>query len=100
MQSALPQSLIAAACHHLPAGPLADLDKTLECDVLVCSDHPAATEATIAMLNTVDGLRPLDAGSLAASGPIEAFTAVLATLNIRYKARSTLRLGGLEQVGR
>lgn len=100
LQSALPQSLIAAACHHLPAGLLADLDRTLECDVLVCSDHPAATEATIAMLNRIDGLRPLDAGSLATSGPIEAFTAVLATLNIRYKARTTLRLGGLEQVGR
>jgi predicted dinucleotide-binding enzyme len=40
-------------------------------------------------------LRPLDAGSLASAAPIEAFTAVLVTLNIRYKGHSSLGLTGL-----
>ena len=47
---------------------------------------------------SIDGLRPLDAGSLAQAAPIEAFTAVLVTLNIRYKAHSTLGLTGLDHV--
>jgi hypothetical protein len=96
LQDALPGSAVAAACQHLPAGPLSDLGVSLDADVLVCSDRPEATEATMAMLGLVEGLRPLDAGSLAGAGAIEAFTAVLATLNIRYRARSTLRLAGLE----
>lgn len=99
LQSALPSSMVAAACHHLPAGPLSDLDADLDADVLVCSDHASATRATMDLLGGIAGLRPLDAGSLAAAGPIEAFTAVLATLNMRYRARSTLRLSGLEGAG-
>ncbi|MGD0320793.1 MAG: NADPH-dependent F420 reductase [Acidimicrobiales bacterium] len=100
LQSALPDASVAAACHHLPAGPLGDLEALLDADVLVCSDHPEATEATMAMLGVVEGLRPLDAGSLDVAGAIEAFTAVLASLNVRYRARCTLRLAGLEKLPR
>ncbi|HUC36584.1 MAG TPA: NADPH-dependent F420 reductase [Acidimicrobiales bacterium] len=96
VQAALPRSMVSAAGHHLPAGPLADLDIELEADVLVCSDHPEATLATIELLGRIEGLRPLDAGSLSAAGPIEAFTAVLVSLNARYRARSSLRLWGLD----
>jgi predicted dinucleotide-binding enzyme len=41
-------------------------------------------------------VRPLDAGGLAQAATIEAFTAVLVGLNIRYKAHSTLGLAGLD----
>ena len=41
------------------------------------------------------GLRPLNAGSLSQASAIEAFTAVCITLNIRYKAHSTLRMLGI-----
>jgi NADPH-dependent F420 reductase len=99
LQAALPRSLVAAAGHHLPAAALADLDTPLGADVLVCSDHPSATEATIELLGKVNGLRALDAGSLASASAVEAFTAVLITLNKRYRVHSTLRLGGLDHVG-
>jgi NADPH-dependent F420 reductase len=95
VQAALPGASVAAAGHHLPASELEDLDKTLLADVLVCSDHAEASAATMALFASIDGLRPLDAGSLAQAAPIEAFTAVLVTLNIRYKAHSTLGLTGL-----
>lgn len=98
LQAALPGSLLSAAGHHLPAEPLADLEAALDSDVLVCSDHPVATETTMDLLGKIAGLRPLDAGSLAAAGPIESFTAVLVTLNMRYRARTTLRLSGLDGV--
>ena len=95
VQAVLPGSLVAGAGHHLPAEPLADLDEDLEADVLVCADTPAAKQPAMDLFALIPGLRPLDAGSLASAGAIEAFTAVLATLNINYKARSTLRLSGL-----
>ena len=98
LQAAVPGALVVAAGHHLPASELEDLDRSLNADVLVCSDHAAAKEAAIELFTSIDGLRPLDAGSLASASAIEAFTAVLVTLNIRYKAHSSLRLTGLEHL--
>jgi len=93
--AALPGSEVAAAFHHLPAKEMENLDSGLEADVLVCGDSVRAKETTIEMINSMAGLRGLDAGSLAQASPIEAFTAVCITLNIRHKAHSTLRLAGI-----
>jgi 8-hydroxy-5-deazaflavin:NADPH oxidoreductase len=93
--SALPGSEVAAAFHHLPAKEMENLDSGLEADVLVCGDSVRAKETTIELINSMAGLRGLDAGSLAQASPIEAFTAVCITLNIRHKAHSTLRLAGI-----
>ena len=95
IQAALPESLVAAAFHHLPASEMEDLESGLEADVLVCSDHPWATAATVGLVERMRGLRPLDAGSLSQAAAIEAFTAVCVTLNIKHKAHSTLRMGGI-----
>ncbi len=95
VQAALPGSQVAAAFHHLPASEMEDLASGLEADVLVCSDHPGATAATIELVERMRGLRPLDAGSLSQAAAIEAFTAVCITLNIRHKAHSTLRMAGI-----
>ncbi|HUI05295.1 MAG TPA: NADPH-dependent F420 reductase [Acidimicrobiales bacterium] len=98
LQAELPRARVAAAGHHLPAADLEDLDRALAADVLVCSDHEDATAAAMALIGSIGGLRPLDAGSLASAAAIEAFTAVLVTVNIRYKAHSSLHLTGLEQL--
>jgi hypothetical protein len=95
VQAALPDSLVAASFHHLPAAEMENLDSGLEADVLVCSDHAEATAATVAMVGSMRGLRPLDAGSLSQAAAIEAFTAVCITLNIRHKAHTTLRMAGI-----
>jgi hypothetical protein len=95
VQAALPDSLVAAAFHHLPAGEMENLKSGLEADVLVCSDHPKASAATEALIDQMRGLRPLNAGSLSQASAIEAFTAVCITLNIRHKAHSTLRMAGI-----
>jgi NADPH-dependent F420 reductase len=99
VQGALPEARVAAACQHLPASSLAALDEPLAADVLVCSDHADAADAAASLVARIDGLRPVLAGSLASAAAIEAFTAVLITVNIRYKAHTTLRLGGLPERG-
>ena len=95
VQAALPDSLVAAAFHHLPASEMEDFESGLEADVLVCSDHPEATVVTESLVDVMRGLRPLNAGSLSQAAAIEAFTAVCITLNIRHKAHSTLRMAGI-----
>jgi NADPH-dependent F420 reductase len=95
VQAALPDSFVAAAFHHLPAGEMENLESGLESDVLVCSDHPEASVVTESLVDLMRGLRPLNAGSMSQASAIEAFTAVCITLNIRYKAHSTLRMLGI-----
>jgi len=96
VQAALPGSRVAAAFHHLPARALGDLDSPLDADVLVCADHPEATAVASELVERVPGLRALDAGGLHSAGPIEAFTAVLLQLNVRYKAKAGVRITGIE----
>ena len=94
IQAALPNSLVSASFHHLPASEMEKLTTPIGADVLVCADHEDATAATVALVNRIDGLRGVDAGSLSQAAPIEAFTAVLITVNIRHKVHATVRLAG------
>ncbi len=96
VQAAVPRSLVAAALHHVPAKELGDIDHPVESDVLICSDHPQATNTVVEITNSIPGLRPLDAGELSNAAPIEAFAAVLLQLNVRYKTRVAVRFTGLD----
>jgi NADPH-dependent F420 reductase len=94
IQAAVPGSLVSASFHHLPASEMEKLDTPVVADVLVCSDHPEASAATVALVDRIDGLRGIDAGRLDQAAPIEAFTAVLITVNIRHKVHAAVQLVG------
>ena len=94
LQAALPDSMVSASLHHLPASEMENLTASIKADVMVCSDHPEATAATVALVDRIPGLRGIDAGSLAQAAPIEAFTAVLITINIRHKVHTAVQLAG------
>jgi 8-hydroxy-5-deazaflavin:NADPH oxidoreductase len=96
VQAAVPDALVSAAMHHLPAKELGALDHPIDSDVLICSDHAHATEVTADIVRRIPGLRPLDAGELSNATPIEAFTAVLLQLNVRYKTRVAVKLTGID----
>jgi NADPH-dependent F420 reductase len=94
LQAVLPRSLVSASFHHLPASEMEKLDTPVTADVLVCSDHPEAARATVALVDRIEGLRGIDAGSLSQAAAIEAFTAVLITVNIRHKVHAAVQLTG------
>lgn len=96
LQAVLPTSLVAGAFHHLPARSLAALDHPVDSDVMICSDHLAAIQATSNLVELVPDLRPIDAGSLSSAAAIEAFTAVLLQVNRRYRSHATIRLRGVK----
>jgi len=95
LQAALPEVKVTAAFHHLPAGRFAEIDRAIISDVLVCADDEGAGEATIGLVESIPGLRGVRAGSLASATAIEALTAVLVNVNMRYRAHTTLRIVGL-----
>jgi 8-hydroxy-5-deazaflavin:NADPH oxidoreductase len=97
VQAALPRSKVAAGFHHVPAKELGDLSQPVESDVLICSDHPDATDATCEIVRKIPNMRPLDAGQLSNAAPIEAFAAVLLQLNIRYKTRAAVKFTGIHE---
>jgi hypothetical protein len=99
VQQAVPGALVAGAFHHLPARVLADLDRSLDADVLVCSDHSQATAAAVSLADTIPGCRGVDAGSLSAAAAIEAFTAVLIGINIKHRAHASIKLTGFHPAG-
>jgi len=92
---ALPGSRVAGAFHHLPAGPLGDLEHVLEADVMVFADQRAARDEVIALVELVPGLRGIDVGGLGSAMAVEALTAALVEVNRRYKTHSALRVTGI-----
>ncbi len=95
IQATLPDSGVVVACNHLPAAELLDPTARVEADVFVCGDARASKEAVIEALSAVHGLRLLDVGSLSQAGALEAMTAVLVNLNIRYGGAATIGLRNL-----
>jgi predicted dinucleotide-binding enzyme len=84
--------VVAAALHHIPATALGNLDRPLVGDVVVVADDLEAMRATQAMVSAMPELRALDGGPLENAVALEAFCAVLLTVNVRYGGKATLRL--------
>jgi len=94
VQAAVPRCRVVAAFHHLPAAELGEIDHPIDSDVLICGDDAAAVKT---VSDIVAGCRPLDAGELSNATAIEAFTAVLLQLNVRYKTRVAPKLTGIKR---
>jgi len=96
VQAAVPGCHVVAAMHHLPAKELGHLGQPIDSDVLICGDDPAAVRTVSDIVANIPGCRPLDAGELSNATAIEAFTAVLLQLNVRYKTRVAPKLTGIK----
>jgi 8-hydroxy-5-deazaflavin:NADPH oxidoreductase len=97
VQAAVPGCRVVAAFHHLPATELGNLGQPIDSDVLICGDDRAAVETVSEIVTKIPGCRPLDAGELSNATAIEAFTAVLLQLNVRYKTRVAPKLTGIRR---
>ena len=97
VQAAVPGCRVVAALHHLPAKELGHLGQPIDSDVLICGDDAAAVAQVSDIVAQIPGCRPLDAGELSNATAIEAFTAVLLQLNVRYKTRVAPKLTGIKR---
>jgi NADPH-dependent F420 reductase len=96
-QMLLPDSKVVGAFHHLSAATLiSEIDMLDHEDVLVCGDDADAKVAVIDLAATVTGKPGVDAGALRLARQLEPLTAVLISVNRRYKVRSGIAVVGLE----
>ena len=91
-QVLLPGSRVVAGFHHVSAKTLLDAARPLDEDVLVCGDDTEAKLEVIALADRLPGVRGIDAGPLRLSGVLEPMTAVLLSINRRYRTTAGLRL--------
>jgi 8-hydroxy-5-deazaflavin:NADPH oxidoreductase len=90
-----PDARVVSAFQHIAAHELAAGDQAIECDLLFCGGD-ADAKRLVADLAASMGLRAVDAGPLSNAGPIEGITAVLATINRRYKLKNSgIKITGL-----
>jgi NADPH-dependent F420 reductase len=96
-QALLPGVAVVSAFHSISAELLHDIDAVMDCDVLICGDDAAAKQKVSALVALIPGMRALDAGSLEMSRICESMTALLISLNRRYKTRhSGIRITGIK----
>lgn len=86
---------VVSAFHNVGAEALADLSHEVECDVIVCGDKKDAKEIVRPLVSAIPGCRFVDGGVLANSRTVEAMTALLIGINIRYKSHTGIRITGI-----
>lgn len=92
LQALLWNSRVCTAFHLVPAAEFGNLDHDMESDVVVLGDEDNARHVLMEITSSIPNLRPLDGGSLRNAVGMEAFAAVLLTINVRHKMRASLRL--------
>ena len=84
---------VAAGLHSLAAGKLAR--GRPDEDAFVCGDDAGAKALALELAAKVVAGRALDAGPLARARALEGMTAVIVSLNKRYKGHAGIRVTGL-----
>jgi 8-hydroxy-5-deazaflavin:NADPH oxidoreductase len=89
---------VVAAFHALSAEALSHLDRPVDCDTLLCGDDAEAKAAVSELAGLIPGVRAVDAGPLDNARLVESAAALLISLNLRHKVRSSgVRITGLER---
>lgn len=95
-QRLVPTARVVGAFHHVAALSLwRTADPMSHEDVLVCGDDVEAKGVVLELAVSVTGKRGLDAGALRLARQLEPLTAVLISMNKRYRTRSGVAVTGI-----
>jgi hypothetical protein len=87
---------VVAAFQNVSAVKLKQLNKAVDCDVLVCADEEGA-KAEVMRLVEAAGMRGIDAGALRNAIAAESLTPILLHINRRYRVQGAgIRITGLD----
>jgi 8-hydroxy-5-deazaflavin:NADPH oxidoreductase len=86
---------VVSALHTVSAAALRDLEHGLDEDVLLAGDRRADKQRAAALIDAIDGLRCVDCGRLEMARITEQLTALMISVNVRYKTRAGIRITGL-----
>jgi len=97
LEMAPPGVHVVSALHTVSAASLSDLEHPLAQDVLICGDSRAQKRRAAGVIERIDGLRCVDCGRLEMARTTEALTALLISVNARYKIHAGIRLTSLPE---
>jgi 8-hydroxy-5-deazaflavin:NADPH oxidoreductase len=86
---------VVAALHTVSAPMLGDPAIDLDEDVLLCGERKADKARVAALIESIPGLRPVNAGPLEMARIAEQLTPLLISINARYKTHAGLRITNL-----
>ncbi|HEV3128566.1 MAG TPA: NADPH-dependent F420 reductase [Solirubrobacteraceae bacterium] len=86
---------VVSAFHTVSAAQLEDLDHHLDEDVLMCGDSREDKARLAGLVESIDGLRPVDCGRLELARIVEQLTPLIISINIRHKVRAGIKITGL-----
>jgi NADPH-dependent F420 reductase len=91
----VPKGVSVAAAFHNVSADVLNGDEDVDCDVIVCSDDPNATQVAMELAAKIQRVRAIDGGKLENARIVEQITALLIGLNIRHKGHGGIRITGL-----
>jgi len=94
-QQLLPEARVVGAWQNVSGVKLGRFDEPVEVDVPVTGDDEDARAAIAPLIEAIDGMRAVDAGPLRLTRPIEELTAVLVSINRRYRIHAGVNIAGL-----
>ncbi len=95
-QEMVPEGVtVVAAFHSVSATTLADPNAELGEDVLICGQRKADKARVAALVERIPGLRAVNAGALEMARIAEQLTALLISINARYRSHAGIRITGL-----
>jgi NADPH-dependent F420 reductase len=86
---------VVSALHTVSAPLLGDLERPLDEDVLICGERKADKARVARLIETIEGLRAVNAGALETARIVEQLTPLLISVNARYKTHAGLKVTGL-----
>lgn len=92
-----PDAVVVGAFHNVAASALWGEDEFLNEDVIVVGDSREGKQVAIDLAVAVTGRPGVDGGKLRLARILEPFTAVLISINRKYKTHSGIRVTGLDQ---
>jgi len=93
----VPKGVSVVAAFHNVSADVLNGDDDVDCDVIVCSDDPNATQIAMELAAKIPRVRAIDGGKLENARIVEQITALLIGLNIRHKGHSGIRITGLPE---
>jgi NADPH-dependent F420 reductase len=93
----VPKGVSVAAAFQNVSAEVLNGDADLDCDVIVCSDDPHASQVAMELAVKIPRVRAIDGGKLENARIVELITALLIGLNIRHKGHSGVRITGLPE---
>jgi hypothetical protein len=91
----VPRGVSVAAAFQNVSADVLNGGEDVDCDVIVCSDDPQATQVAMELAVKIPRVRAIDGGKLENARIVEQITALLIGLNIRHKGHGGVRITGL-----